>query len=83
MNKKLTGDPEIDFPEMFDNAVDNADDQSNKAILSKEIQKQNEFLKRALVDEVIDNVAVREDNSIYDKRLKKSLFKRILDALFI
>lgn len=82
MEGKLTGDPKIDFPEMFENEIDNSDDQSTKAVLTKEIQKQNEYLKRALIDEVIDNVVIEKDNSINDKRLKKSLFQKIYDAIF-
>lgn len=66
---ELTGDAEKDFPELFEN--------------EKEIdEKQNDYLKKAMIDEFLDNVEVKEDNSVYDKRLKRPLFKRIIDALF-
>lgn len=82
MGEKLTGDPKIDFPEIFENKIDNSDDQSSNAVLITEIQKQNEYLKRVIIDEVVDNIVVKEDKSIYDKRLKKSLFQKIYDTLF-
>ena len=79
---KLTGDPKIDFPEMYYNDIDNVDESSNIEIIDVEIIKQNEYLKRAIINEVVENVSIREDNSIYDKRLKKSIFKKLFDSLF-
>jgi hypothetical protein len=65
----LTGDVNEDFPELFEKEIDFDD-------------KTNEYIKKSLIEEVVDNVEVRKDNSIYDKRLKQPLFKRIIDALF-
>ena len=66
---KLTGDVETDFPELMEEDVDFDD-------------KTNEYLKKHMIEELIDNVEVKKDNSIYDKRLKRPLLKRISDALF-
>jgi hypothetical protein len=67
--EQLSGDAQQDFPELFED--------------EKEIDEtQHDYLKKAMIEEIIDNVEVKEDNSISDKRLKRSLFKRILDALF-
>jgi hypothetical protein len=68
-NVKLTGDVQTDFPELLDDDV-NFDD------------KTNEYLKKYMIDELIDNVEVKKDKSIYDKRLHRPLLKRIADALF-
>jgi LPS O-antigen subunit length determinant protein (WzzB/FepE family) len=68
-NVKLTGDVEADFPELLEDDIDFDD-------------KTNEYLKKHMIEELIDNVEVKKDNSIYDKRLKRPLLKRIADALF-
>lgn len=66
---KLTGDVAEDFPELFEEEIDFDD-------------KTNEYIKKSLIEEVVENVEVRKDKTIYDKRLKRPLFKRIIDALF-
>lgn len=82
MGKNLTGDPKIDFPEIYENQVDNSDELAKYEAHLIQVQMQNEFIKKSIIEEVIENVEVRDDNSIYDKRLKRPLFKRIYDALF-
>lgn len=80
-DKKLTGDPKIDFPEIYENQVDNSDEYAKYDAHLIQVQLQNEFTKKNIIEEVIENVDVK-GNSIYDKRLKKTLLKRIFDALF-
>jgi len=84
--EKLSGDPKIDFPELFENKIDNEDntiDEYTKLdAFYKQRQLENEFQKKAIIDEVLDNVEIKPDFSIYDKRLKRPLLKRILDAIF-
>lgn len=65
----LTGDVTKDFPELFEEEIDFD-------------EKTNEYIKKSLIEEVVENVELRKDNTPYDKRLKRSLFKRIIDALF-
>jgi len=80
---KLTGDAKVDFPELNEDDFDSDDKTGeNFALYLEEREKENEFLKKSMIEEIKDNVAVRKDNSIYDKRLKRSLFRRIMDALF-
>lgn len=66
---KLTGDVESDFPELLEEDVDFD-------------EKTNEYLKKHMIEELIDNVEVKKDKTVYDKRLKRPLLKRIIDALF-
>lgn len=66
---KLTGDVKSDFPELLEDEVDFED-------------KTNEYLKKHMIEELIDNVEVKKDKTVYDKRLKRPLLKRISDALF-
>lgn len=66
---KLTGDIEQDFPELFEEEIDFD-------------EKTHEYIKKAMIEELVDNVEVKKDKSIYDKRLKRPLLKRIIDALF-
>ena len=83
MDNKLSGDPKKDFPELFSNEIDNFDDNQNDiSIYLDERQKENEYIKKSIIEEVIDHAEVRKDLSIYDKRLKRPLYKRFFDALF-
>jgi hypothetical protein len=78
---KLTGDPKIDFPEMYENEVDNSDEYAKYEAQLIQVEVQNDFIKRNIIEEVKENVEVK-GNSIYDKRLRRPLLKRIYDALF-
>lgn len=66
---KLTGNAETDFPEMFEEEISFD-------------EKTHEYIKKSMIEELVDNLEVKKDNSIYDKRLKVPLYKRIIDALF-
>lgn len=66
---KLTGNPEEDFPELYEDEID-FDEQTR------------EHIKKSMIEEVVENVEVGKDNTIYDKRLKRSIWKRIGDVLF-
>ncbi len=80
---KLTGDPKIDFPEMYDNRRDNEDMKiPDMHTFYEQRQKENEYLKKSIIEEVVENVEVKDDLSIYDKRLKRPLLKRIFRAIF-
>ena len=83
--EKLTGDPKVDFPELYENKFDNDDAIESKAKMDAyyvQRQKENEYLKKAIIEEVVENVEIKEDLSVYDKRLKRPLLKRIFDAIF-
>lgn len=82
MSKELTGDPKIDFPEIYENEVDNSDELGKYEAQLIQVEMQNNFIKKQTIEEVLDNALIKDDNSIYDKRLKRSLLKRIYDALF-
>lgn len=66
---KLTGNSEIDFPEMYEDEIDFD-------------EKTRNYIKKAMIDEIIDYAEVTKNNTITDKRLKRSFFKKIMDALF-
>lgn len=66
---KLTRDVQSDFPELLEDEIEFDD-------------KTTEYLKKHMIEELIDNVEVKKDKHIYDKRLKRPLLKRIADALF-
>jgi len=66
---KLSGDIESDFPELLEDEIDFD-------------EKTNEYLKKHMIEELIDNVEVKKDKTVYDKRLKRPLLKKIIDALF-
>lgn len=84
--QKLTGDPKVDFPELFDNKIDNEDDAINQYAKLNAFYEQrkieNEYLKKTIIEEIVENVEVKPDLSIYDKRLKRPLIKRIIAAIF-
>jgi hypothetical protein len=83
--EKLTGDPKVDFPEMYENKLDNEDGLMTVEKLDafyKQREVESDYVKKTLIEEVVENVEVRPDLSIYDKRLKRPLLKRIFDALF-
>jgi hypothetical protein len=82
---KLTGDPKADFPELFDNKFDNEDAFDTKDKIDaffNQRQTENEYIKKTIIEEVIENVEVKEDLSVYDKRLRRPLLKRIFAAIF-
>jgi len=82
-NHELTGDAETDFPELFENDLDTDDKTGNNfSVYLQEREKENEYLKKSMIEDFKDNVEVGKDKSIYDKRVKRSLFKKIIDALF-
>lgn len=66
---KLSGNIEEDFPELLDDEIDFDD-------------KTHEYIKKSMIEELVDNIEVKKDNTLYDKRLKRPLFKRIVDTLF-
>lgn len=77
---KLTGDPSQDFPELNDD-----EDASAIEVYRDERTKENEYVKKAMIDEFLDNVEIKEDQTIYDKRLKpkkRPLLQRIFDVFF-
>lgn len=83
--KKLTGDPKVDFPELYENKYDNEDALDTKAKMDAFLtqrQKESEYIKKSIIEEVVENVEIKEDLSIYDKRLKRPLLKRIFAAIF-
>jgi hypothetical protein len=77
MEFKKTGDPKIDFPEIY---LDDDIDDFDKHLAETEIE--NKYIKKILIEEVLENVEIKKDNGVYDKRLRRPLFKRILDAVF-
>lgn len=77
MDFKKTGDPKVDFPEIYRDE----DDSVNLDVHLAQREKENEYIKKILIEEVVENVEVM-DNSIYDKRLRRPLLKRIFDVIF-
>ncbi len=82
---EFTGDPKVDFPEMYDNRLDNEDAAEEVFKLDafyKQREIESEYQKKNIIEEVVENVEVKPDFSIYDKRLKRPLLKRIFEAIF-
>jgi hypothetical protein len=78
--EKLTGDPKIDFPELYEDNDYNDDSNIDEFIKQRDIE--NEYLKKAIADEILEYVEINKDLTISDKRLKRSLFKKIFDSIF-
>lgn len=78
---KKTGDPKIDFPELFSDEIDNVDQKLNLEEQEAEIGLQNNYVHRSFIEELKDNAELTE-KGIYDRRVKRTLFQRIVKALF-
>ena len=80
--KKLTGDPKIDFPEIYDDEDDNFEneDEVYKRYNSylNEVEKSNEYQKKIFIEELIENVDYNKD-AITDKRAKKGIIEKFFD----
>jgi hypothetical protein len=83
--QKLSGDPRKDFPELFDeHDIDNVDETLETEDIHYQVTEQeNEFTKKYLIEEIKDNAVFDKTGlHIEDRRSKRSLWERLVNALF-